>query len=123
MACSGFGRGKPPAIPVGGIEMVAQISHINDAAVILARHEGTARQRLAAACDELWMSMENPDEWPTDLLDHANWIIDKILESSAIGNPVKNMDERTARKVAKVITKLAAELQRRGVVPPTPSEP
>lgn len=98
--------------------MVAQISHINDAAMILVRRKGTVKQRLAAACDPLWMAMENPEEWPTDLLDHVNWIVDKILESSAIGNPVKNMDERTARKVAIAITRLAAELHKRGLVPP-----
>lgn len=102
--------------------MVAQISHINDAAIILVRHKGTVKQRLAAACDPLWLAMENPEEWPTDLLDHVNWIVDKILQSSAIGNPVKNMDERTARKVAVAITKLAAELRKRGLVPPVPAD-
>ncbi|NUQ63639.1 MAG: hypothetical protein HUU20_14275 [Pirellulales bacterium] len=102
--------------------MVAQIHHINDAALILMRHQGTMKQRLAAACDELWAAMENPEEWPTDLMEHASRIVDKILESSAIGNPVKNMDERTARRVAVAITRLAAELRKRGLVPPVPSD-
>lgn len=75
------------------------------------------KQRLAAACDEFWAAMENPDEWPTDLMEQASRIVDKILESSAVGNPVKNMDERTARRVAISIAKIASELQNRGVVP------
>ncbi len=97
--------------------MVAQIWHINRAAWILSSHEGTMKQRLAAACEDFWAAMENPDEWPTDLMEQASRVVDKILESSTVGGPVKNMDERTARRVARAIARMARELQKRGVVP------
>lgn len=98
--------------------MVAHITHINEVVAILSRREGTTKQRLAKACDRLWAAMEDPDEWPTDLMERVNLIVDKILESSSIGCPVRNMDEATARRVTTAIIKVAAELRSRGLVPP-----
>jgi hypothetical protein len=92
------------------VEMFGPLESLRTAVAILQHGNGSVKTRLCDASAHFWVAMENPDAWPAHLLARANRIVDRILEGSSPGNPLKRMDERTARLVAREIIALAADM-------------
>ncbi len=99
--------------------MADQFDHLRKAARLLAGDDDL-RQAVHAACDEFWMSMCDPDEWPTELLEKANLIVEQILQGGAIRQTLPRLDDDAIRKIAEDIKELAAEVEKtRDELPPS----
>jgi hypothetical protein len=102
-----------------------QSDHISKAARLLANRDPVPRETLIEACSEFWAALISPEQWPFDLLEEANDIIERILADGPIHISVKNMDPSTAELVGEKIVALAtaAETFRsKGLWPVVPSE-
>ena len=105
--------------------MSEQFDHISRAARLLAHRDPVPRETLIEACSEFWAAMIVPEQWPFDLLEEANVIIEKILADGPIHISVMNMDPSTAEWVGEKIVALAtaAETFRsKGLWPVDPRE-
>ena len=99
--------------------MADQFDHLRKAARILAGG-GDLRQAVSVACGEFWAAMFDPDEWPTELLDKANLIVEQILRHGPIRETLPRLDDAAIRKIADDITQLAAEVEKtRDELPPS----
>ena len=105
---------RPPLKP-----MADQFDHLRKAAQLLAG-DCDLRQAVPIACGEFWAAMFDPDEWPTELLDKANLIVEQILRHGPIRETLPRLDAAAIRKIAEDIKQLAAEVEKtRNKLPPS----
>ena len=90
--------------------MADQFDHLRTAAQLLAG-DCDLRQAISAACAEFWAAMFDPDEWPGELLDKANLIVEQVLQHGTIRQTLPRLDDDAVRKIAEDIKELATDAE------------
>jgi hypothetical protein len=89
---------------------------IGEAARILNSITGTAKTRLVVGGTELWAAMIDNQRWSPDMRQKAWHICEALLNRGTIKTTVETMDQGTAetvaRRVAREMAELAADMQR-----------
>jgi hypothetical protein len=90
--------------------MTDQFDHLRNAARLLAGQR-SLRQALPDACSEFWAAMFDPDQWPAELLERANEIVEQILQEGPLRRTLAKLDDATLQQIADDIKQLAAEME------------
>jgi len=76
---------------------------------------GTPKEKLVLGGKLIWAARTLSDDWTPDLLEKANSIYRGLLKGGTVLKTVEQMDENTANKCLKQLTKdtvqLAAEIE------------
>jgi hypothetical protein len=109
---------KPHLMPDEAHPMPGQPHLIARAANLLTSSEGTPKEKLTLGGKLLWAAKTFSDGWTPELLERANNIHRALLRDGiAQRTVVEQMDDETAKKHLKQLTKevgeLAAEIERR----------
>jgi hypothetical protein len=95
--------------------MPVQLHPIAQAASFLTTGRGTPKEKLVLGGKLLWAARTLPGNWTPDLLERANSIYRGLLKDGTVQKTVEKMDENTADKCLKQVTKdtveLAAEIE------------
>ena len=85
------------------------------AANFLTTGPGTPKEKLILGGKLIWAARILPGDWTPDLLERANSIYGGLLIGGTVQRTVEQMDENTANKCLKQLTKdtveLAAEIE------------
>jgi hypothetical protein len=99
--------------------MAHQFDHLRSAAKLLSG-DCNLRQVIPAACDEFWAAMYDTSEWPAELLEKANRIVEQILQDGPIRKTLANLDDDAIQRIADDIKRLAVEMEtNRDELPPS----
>jgi hypothetical protein len=90
--------------------MPVQLHPIAQAADFLTTGPGTPKEKLVIGGKLIWVARALPGNWTPDLLERANSIYRGLLQGSTLKNTVERMDETTANKCLKQLTKDTVEL-------------
>ena len=95
--------------------MPVQLLPIAQAAAFLTTGPGTSKEKLVLGGKLIWAARMLPGDWTPDLLERANSIYRGLVKDGTVRKTVELMDETTANKCLKQITKdtveLAAEIE------------
>ena len=85
------------------------------AANVLTTGPGTPKEKLVLGGKLIWAARILPGDWTPDLLEKANGIYRGLVKDGTVQKTVEQMDENTANKCLKQLTKdtvqLAAEIE------------
>jgi hypothetical protein len=87
------------------------LPNIRLAAHVLSSQDSPLQVRLVEAGNALWATMSYPEEWPIDLRQKANCLVDRLLEGGSVQTTVAQMDVKTVNDVSRKILNLAAEAE------------
>ena len=90
--------------------MPVQLHPIAQAANFLTTGPGTPKQKLILGGKLIWIARTLPGDWTPDLLERANSIYGGLLKDSTLKKTVGQMDQNTANKCLKQLTKDTVEL-------------
>ena len=89
---------------------------------VLATGPGTTKEKLVLGCKLIWMARIFPGDWTPNLLERADSIYRGLVKGGSLLKTVELMDEDTAEKCLKQLTKdtveLAAEVEARSQTRP-----
>jgi hypothetical protein len=95
--------------------MPEQLHLIAQTANFLTTGPGTPKEKLILGGKLIWAARILPGDWTPDLLERANSIYRGLLKDGNVQKTVEQMDENTAKKCLKQLTKdtveLAAEIE------------
>jgi hypothetical protein len=95
--------------------MPEQLHLIAQAANFLTTGPGTPKEKLILGGKLIWAARILSDDWTPDLLERANSIYRGLWKDGIVQKTVEQMDENTAKKCLKQLTKdtveLAAEIE------------
>ena len=95
--------------------MPVQLHPIAQAANFLTSGPGTSKEKLILGGKLIWAARTLPGDWTPDLLERATSIYRGLLKDGTVQKTVEQMDENTANKCIKQLTKemveLAAEIE------------
>ena len=90
--------------------MPVQVHPIAQAATFLTSGPGTAKEKLVLGGKLIWAARTLPGDWTPELLERANSIYRGLSKGGTVQKTVEQMDENTANKCLKQLTKDTAEL-------------
>ncbi len=90
--------------------MPDQLHLITQAANFLTTGKGTPKEKLIHGGKLIWAARILSDDWPPDLLERANSIYRGLVKDGSVQKTVEQMDETTAKKCLKQLTKEVVEL-------------
>jgi hypothetical protein len=96
-----------------GSPMSEQLDYVCEATEILARPDGMPKERLVQAGIVFWQAMLDPADWPPDLLEEADGIVQNLLANGMIPTTVQGMDAATVEQVIRAIQSLSADIEAR----------
>ena len=96
--------------------MPVQLHPIAQAANFLTTGPGTPKEKLILGGKLIWAARALSGDWTPELLERANSIYRGLLKDGTMQKTVEQMDENTASKCLKQLTKdtveLAAEIEK-----------
>jgi hypothetical protein len=90
--------------------MPIRLHPIAQAANFLTSGPGTPKEKLILGGKLIWAARVIPGDWTPDLLERANSIYRSLLNAGSVQRTVEQMDENTANKCLKQLTKDTVEL-------------
>ena len=90
--------------------MPDQLHLIAQAANFLTSGPGTSKEKLILGGKLIWAARTLSGDWTPDLLERANSIYRGLLKDGTVQKTVEQMDENTANKCFKQLTKDTVEL-------------
>lgn len=90
--------------------MPDQLHLIAQAANFLTSGPGTSKEKLILGGKLIWAARTLSGDWTPDLLERANRIYRGLLKDGTVQKTVEQMDENTANKCFKQLTKDTVEL-------------
>ena len=90
--------------------MPAQLHPIAQAANFLTTGSGTPKEKLILGSKLIWAARTLSGDWTPDLLERVNSIYRGLLKGGTVQQTVEQMDENTANKCFKQLTKDTVEL-------------
>ena len=87
------------------------MNHIERTAQVDGETDDKTREILIEAGYALLEELFDPEEWPADLQNRANSLMDRLLTEGSIPNTIQAMDSRTVIQLAVDIKHLAADIE------------